>query len=384
MKSRTTKVLGQPSWHLASSDVEVSVTELGGHVAPITFDREGGRFAPMAVAPWAQELADDIAMPACMQSLRGDFFCMPFGGNAAPFDGEQHPAHGETANGRWTFENLDRSGDRTTLHLSMRTKVRKGRVDKRISLVDGHNAVYSRHAISGMSGPMSLGHHAMLKCPAESGSGLISTSPFRLGQVYPEPVERPENRGYSCLLPGAQFHSLAEVRTVFGGNADLSRYPARRGYEDVVMLVSEPDLPFAWSAVSFPSQGYVWFALKNPQVLRQTLLWFSNGGRHYAPWSGRHVDTVGVEEITSYFFLGLAESVRPNAISAAGYPTSLTLDPDKTLDVNYIMAAARIPETFGHVADIAATPDGVVLHSNTDQSVHAKVDLAFLQGAAHD
>jgi len=332
------------------------------------------------VAPWAQEPIDP-ALPACMRSLRGDFFCLPFGGNATSFNDEQHPPHGETANAHWTFEDLVQNGDRTTLHLSMQTQVRRGRVDKHISLVDGHNAVYSRHTISGMSGPMSMGHHAMLKCPAESGGGLISVSPFRLGQVYPEPVERPENRGYSCLLPGAQFRSLAEVRTVFGGNADLSRYPARRGYEDVVMLVAEPDLALAWSAVSFPAQGYVWFALKDPHVLRQTLLWFSNGGRHFAPWDGRHVDTLGVEEVTSYFFLGLAESVRPNALSRAGYPTSLTLDPDQPLEVNYIMAAARIPETFGRVTDIVPAPDGVVLHSESGQHVHAKVDLAFLHSA---
>jgi len=371
-------VHGQPSWRLASSNVEVFVTELGGHVAPVTFDREGGRFAPMSVAPWAQEPIDS-ALPACVRTLRGDFFCMPFGGNATPFGSEEYPPHGETANRRWTFKSLAQARGCTTLHLSMETTVRRGRVDKRISLVDGHDAVYSRHSISGISGPMSLGHHAMLKFPEDSGSGLISVSPFRIGQVYPEPVERPESGGDSCLLPGARFHSLDEVPTTFGGNTDLSRYPARRGYEDVVMLVNEPASPFAWTAVSFPSRGYVWFALKNPQVLRQTLFWFSNGGRHYAPWNGRHVDVLGVEELTSFFFAGLAESVRPNAISAAGYPTSLDLDPNKTLEVNYIMAAARIPAAFGHVTEITPVPDGVVLHSCTAQSVHAKVDLTFLQ-----
>lgn len=378
MNPRTTIVHGQPSWRLTSSNVEVFVTELGGHVAPITFDREGGRFAPMSVAPWAQEPIDP-ALPACVRTLRGDFFCMPFGGNAMPLGDETHPPHGETANSRWTFEDLVQVGDRTTLHLSMQTAVRRGSVDKHISLVDGHNAVYSRHSISGMSGPISLGHHAMLKCPAEPGSGLISVSPFRFGQAYPEPVERPESGGASCLLPGATFHSLTEVQNVFGGRYDLTHYPARRGYEDVVMLISDPALPFAWSAVSFPSQGYVWFVLKNPQVLRQTLLWFSNGGRDYAPWNGRHVDVLGVEELTSYFFTGLAESAGPNPISAAGHPTSLELDPDKTLEVNTIMAVARIPETFGCVTDIVPTPDGVVLHSNTAPSVHATVDLAFLQ-----
>ena len=377
MSERTTLVLGQPSWRLASTNVEAFVTAQGGHLAPVTFDQNGGRFMPMAIAPWAEE-PQDLNLPACTRALRGDFFCMPFGGNATVFNDEQHPPHGEAANRCWSFESLENRDGRTTLHLSLETKVRRGRIDKRISLVDGENAVYSRHTISGASGPMSLGHHAMLKFPSESESGLISTSPFLYGQVYPQPVERPEDKGYSCLQPGATFTSLAAVPTVFGKVADLSRYPARRGYEDVATVVSDPARPFAWTAAAFPAQGYAWFALKNPRVLRQTLFWFSNCGRHYAPWNGRHVDTLGIEELTSYFFQGLAESVRPNPISEAGHPTALFLNPNEPLEVRYIMAVARIPSTFGHVTEITASRDGVVLHSLDGQNIHACVDLTFL------
>jgi hypothetical protein len=49
------------------------------------------------------------------------------------------------------------------------------------------------------------------------------------------------------------------------------------------MVAHEATPEFAWTAVIFPEQRYVWFALKNPRLLR------SNGGRHYAPWHGRHV-----------------------------------------------------------------------------------------------
>ncbi len=77
------------------------------------------------------------------------------------------------------------------------------------------------------------------------------------------------------------------------------------------MLTADPKLPFAWSAVTFPKEGNVYFALRDPRVLRHTLLWISNGGRHYPPWNGRHTDVMGIEDATSYFHYGLAESARP-------------------------------------------------------------------------
>lgn len=372
-------IAGQPSWRIASADVEAYVTQLGGHLAPVIFDRRHRKIAPFEVAPWAEEKLDR-SIPPLLQVLRGDFFCMPFGGNETPYRGEKHPPHGETANCRWTLQKLAKTKEGSTLHLRLRTRIRSGRVDKFISLREGHPAIYQRHVISEMSGPMNLGHHAILKYPPAPGSGLISTSPFRLGQVYVRPVELPEKKGYSSLKPGAKFKSLEKVATVFGTQADLSRYPARRGYEDIVTLVSDPKLPFAWTAVSFAAENYVWFALKNPRVLRQTLMWISNGGRHYPPWNGRHVDAMGLEELTSYFHDGLAESVRKNPLSSAGYPTAVQLNAKSPFTVNYIMAALPTPKGFDRVKLITALPKGrgVKLTSTSGKSISAKLDLAFL------
>ena len=159
-----------------------------------------------------------------------------------------------------------------------------------------------------MDGPMCLGHHAMLKFPEAEGSGAISTSRFVYGQVLSAVFEQPELGGYSSLKMGAEFQSLQEVPTAAGGLADLSRYPARRGFEDLVMVVSDAGLPLAWTAVAFPRERFVWFALKDPKVLRETVLWMSNRGRHYPPWSSRHVNVMGLEEVTANFHLGLAAS----------------------------------------------------------------------------
>jgi hypothetical protein len=375
MKPKLQTKLGQPSWRLAVGPVELFVTQTGGHVGPVTFQVGDKRIQPYSVAPWAEEKTDS-SLPPMLKALRGDFFCLPFGGNTAPFRGERHPAHGETANNRWTLESAS-AGD---LHLSLRTKIRRGRVDKFISLREGHTAVYQRHVISGISGPMNPGHHAMLKFPDATGAGNISTSRFMRGDVVPVPVENPADRGYSCLKTGGTFRSLEKVPLQDGGWTDLSVYPARRGFEDIVMLTADARLPFAWTAVVFPHEGYVWFALKDPRVLRQTIFWLSNGGRHYPPWNGRHVNVLGLEEVTSCFHYGLAESAGKNPLSANGVPTCLQLNSKTPTVVNYIMAVAAIPKGFDHVAAIAPAADGrsVKLFSRSGKTTVAPLDLNFL------
>jgi len=372
-------ILGQPSWPVRSSSVEAFVTEEGGHLAPVTFDRRNRRIQPYALPPWWSEpLPADT--PPILKVLRGDFFCLPFGANSEAFHGERHQVHGESANRKWRFESLERDGGRTTLHLGLKTTVRRGCLDKRITLVDGHNAIYCQHVISDMSGPMDLGHHAILRFPDRPGSGVISHSPVKFGMVSVKPLENPETFGYSLLKPGARFSSLSRVPTMTGGWADLSHYPARRGYEDLVLLATKQCEPFAWVAVTFPQQRYVWFALKNPEVLRQTALWHSNGGRHYPPWNGRHLNVLGIEDLTGFFHYGLAPSAKRNCLNELGERTFLQLNPGRPLKVNYIMAVAEIPRNFDCTSRIEAERAGVVtLVSVNGKTVRVPLNHEFLK-----
>ena len=179
---------------------------------------KGRKLQPYSVAPWAEERTDP-ALPPILKALRGDFFCLPFGGNATPFGKERHPVHGETANARWQFRSLETGAGRTCLHLSLATKVRPGRVDKRIWLLEGQNTIYCQHVVSEMEGPMNLGHHAMLKFPDEPGSGLMSTSRFVYAQVFPGAFELPEKprllpaeAGGGVQVPGKGPHDYRRDR----------------------------------------------------------------------------------------------------------------------------------------------------------------------------
>jgi hypothetical protein len=332
---------------------------------------------PLSVAPWAEEKPDTVPL---LQSLRGDFFCMPFGGNGQPFRGESHPPHGESANAQWTLDSISKSRGTATLQASLKTRVRAGRIVKTILLAAGETVIYQKHALQGFSGKMPLGQHAMLRFPDPAGSGLLSFSRFAHGQVYPGAFEKPQDRGYQSLKPGATFRSIDRVPLLAGGYTDVSRYPARRGYEDLILLAADPSLKFAWSAVVFPQERYLWFSLRDPKMLRNTILWISNGGRHYAPWSGRHVNVMGIEDTTSYFHEGIASSSAPNALNRRRIPTAVALNPRKPTTIAHIMGVASIPAGFNHVAEIAAAPGGIELRSRSGKRVHCKVNLGWLDG----
>jgi hypothetical protein len=374
---KLTRIHGQPSWRFGSDRVKAAITRQGGHLAPVLFRLPQGSVEPFSVAPWADEKRAK-KLPALLQSLRGDFFCAPFGGSEEAYRDEHHPAHGETAQASWKFESLIKSKFRTELHLSLKTKVRSGRVDKMLGLRAGETAIYCRHVLSAITGKMSFGHHAMLKFPDRPGAGRIDTSALSFGQVLPGEFEKPGEGGYSCLRPGAKFSRLDQVPAADGTMSDLSRYPARRGFEDLVMIVHESDPDFAWTAVSFPQERYVWFALKDPRVLASTVLWLSNGGRHYSPWEGRHVNVMGIEDVTSYFHLGLAASARPNPVSRRGIATHRAFKPDAPFTVNYIMGVAAIPRGWDRVKNITRNVDGIVLHPGKGRAVHVPLDPQFL------
>jgi hypothetical protein len=375
--SVTTKtVLSQKSWRLANDCVEAWLTCRGGHLAPVTFQTAAGPVQPFAIAPWHDEKLP-AGTAGVMPPLRGDFFCMPFGGSASTWRGEKHPPHGETAEKPWRLV-AGESGD-GTLVTELKTRIRAGRVVKRISLRAGETNLYIRHELHGLSGPMCLGHHAMLKFPEKPGSGRIAVSPWMHGQTAPQLLEDPAQGGYASLAIGATFRDLRRVPLAVGGTTDLTRYPARAGFEDLVMLSARTGRGLAWTAVTFPEQRYVWFALKDPRVLASTVLWHSNGGRHYAPWSSRHRGVLGLEEVTAYFHYGLAASVAANPISRRGIPTVLRLDARRPLNVPYIMGVAAIPRGFDTVRRVDFRGDHIVLRATSGKTIRHVVDLGFFR-----
>jgi hypothetical protein len=347
---------GQPSYSVESSRVRVSVTVHGGHLNA-SFDTGMGEVDPFYIAPWWKETLEHDT-PGVLQVLRGDFFCFPFGGGEDRKRNITYPPHGHTACNPWDFGALRGSGAERTLELHMDLAA-GGRITKRITLHEDEPIVYIDHSIEGFVGDMPLGNHPTLKLPDEVGSGIVDMSPPLFGLTTPEPFEQPRTGGYSRLQQNVEIADRAAVPTNDGTTVDLTRYPTPRGYEDLVLFASDPKREFTFTSVSVPVGRYLYFQLKNPRVLGQTLFWMSNGGRHYAPWNGRVRSVLGVEEITAYFHYGLERSVQKNPLNDLGSPTSIHLD-GKKASFRLIMGLVAVDRGFMGVKEIVRRDESTV------------------------
>lgn len=353
-------------------NVTFDITKTGGQLGPVTFRLGRQKIEPFSTAAWCGTPEAKKLIPL-LRELRGDFFCAPFGDGPAP-KGEVHPSHGESANSNWKVT----STDPERLVATLQTRVRPGKITKIIEARPGETNLYQTHVIEGSQGEMCLGHHAMLDF-IRNGPGRISTSKLRLAQVLPAPFENPAQGGYTSLKQGAWFRKLDNVPMADGTKTDLSRFPAREGFEDLVMLHHKDADDFAWTAVVFPEKKFVWFSLKNPAHLASTVFWHSNGGRNYAPWNGRHRGVLGIEDVTSYFHLGLTASLADNPWKDKGIPTALKLSRKKSTRIPYIMGVAALPDAFDSVKTILRTNTGIRLTAESGAHIDHAVDTTFIQ-----
>ncbi len=379
-------VHSQPSVGIQSDQVQLYVTETGGHMAPVTFYRDSDKpISPYHISPWQDEPAKPMPAPVLV-TLRGDFFCMPFGGNANPVQGEKHPPHGEVAGSAWKFGDAKKQGKVTTLTMSIDTEVRRGRVTKQLQLVDGQNVVYSQHTIEGFEGRVPLGHHATLAMPDREGAVRIATSRFRFGMTYPGVFSDPKSGEYQSLLPGAEWKTLKEVPVAWQKQApaDLTALPARQGFADLVQIVNEEpkagNVP-AWTAATFVDDGYLWFSMKDPKVLRTTVFWIENRGRHGHPWNGRN-NCLGLEDVTASFADGLEASIGENELTKRGVSTAIELRADKPTSIRYIQGVVKVPAGFGEVSQVEFKAGEATFVDAKGLKATAKVHHEYLQSGS--
>jgi hypothetical protein len=383
MKPMLRTIASQPSWLMRTKDVELAVTQLGGHMAPVVFYRRSRRpIQPYYVNPWHDQglkIDDPVLIP-----LRGDFFCLPFGAGGE-FRGRFHHTHGEPATKRWSLADAEKRGDVTSLVLTVTTGQPPGKVTKRLMLVEGQQVVYEQHVLEGFSGAYSLGHHATLAMPERPETVLVATSPIRFGMTNPAPTGDPSRGRYQALAINKRFSSLSRVLTIWNQPryADCSSFPTRRGFTDIISVLNKPSPTPAWTAATYVNEGFLWFSLKDPSVLPMTLVWMANCGRHDCPWNGRE-RCLGLEDVRAFFAAGLGPSLRPNSLSRMGIPTAMKLSPDRPTTINYIQGVVKTPPGFGRVSTARFASGSVTFVSESGKKVTTAVRHEFLTTGGFD
>jgi hypothetical protein len=89
--------------------------------------------------------------------------------------------------------------------------------------------------------------------------------------------------------------------------------------------------------VTRPGEDDLYLSLRDARRLPLTMLWHSNGGRDYPPWSGRHWGCLGVEEGAAAHMLSLSPE------SDLSGPGMLALAPDGTTEVRHVIGAIAWP-----------------------------------------
>ena len=141
------------------------------------------------------------------------------------------------------------------------------------------------------------------------------------------------------------------------------------------MLVEAEGSDLGWTAAARerrarPPPGRA----EGPSLLPVTLLWFTNGGRDYAPWNGRHIGVLGIEDARCCSLYGHRASIEPNPLcpTPASRP-AFALTPDGEVEVRHVIGAFAAP--YGWQGTRAITETAGRLH--VESAAGDRLDLPF-------
>lgn len=357
---------------LAADGISVSVDLETGHLAHLKVASFGRLLAPLHRAAWADDPQAKFpgGTPPNVRHLSGDFFCAPFGRS----DVDGSPSHGWPANSAW--EPLGEGGipGGVTASFRLKRKVMGATVEKTLTLMDGHPFIYQEHVLCGGAGRISAAHHTMVHM---QDGGRLSFSPKQFAQTLDAPLESDPARGRSVFAYPAKTADLTRLPMADGETCDLTHYPAADRHEDFALLAERPGSALGWACVSRRAEQDLVFTLKDPAVLPATMLWHSNGGRDYAPWSGAHKGVLGIEDGRADPG-GHTASMGENGLTAAGIATAFDLG--GTLFIRQIIGAAAAKGGPHAVTGMAAEP-GILSVTLTGADVlRLPFDDGFLAG----
>ncbi|MER9593638.1 hypothetical protein [Mesorhizobium sp. M0244] len=321
---------------ITAKGISVSVDLAVGHLADMAVDIDGHRLKPLHRAPWVGEPRETLPkdLPEGTVHLSGDFLCAPF----SISDVEEAPLHGWPANSRWEVVDSAATADGWRAVFRLQRPVMGATVDKILTLRDDHSFLYQEHVFSGGSGAIPVAHHPMTVMKT---GGRLAFSPKRLAATPNEPPEPDPARGRSLLAYPARCPARPRV------TAPPRRPIARPGYrmaqlrEAFVTLVEADHGGPGWTALARQAEADLVLVLKNPAELPVTMLWVSNGGRDYAPWSGRHRGVLGIEDGRTA--VGHAASLGDNWLKHESVATAFALSEGRSFSFRHVIGALPWP-----------------------------------------
>jgi len=354
---------------IKAKGISVSLDLTVGYIADMVVESGGRQLKPLHRAPWVdagETLPKDL--PQGTVRLSGDFLCAPFSRS----DVEDAPLHGWTANSAWDVIDSAATDGGWRAVFRLRHKVMGASVDKIFTLRDGHPFLYQEHVFSGGSGAISVAHHPMT---VMKGGGRLAFSRKRFAATLADPLEPDPARGRFMLAYPGRSADLAHFPAADGGTADLTQYRMEDRREDFITLIEADHGGPGWTALARQAEDDLVLVLKNPAELPITMLWLSNGGRDYAPWSGRHLGVLGIEDGRAA--VGHAASIGDNWLKREGVATAFALGEGHSFSFRHAIGA--VPLSGGIPPQEIITADGQMRLSAGGSTRDVPFDSAFLR-----
>lgn len=359
-------------FQFSARGISVCVDLSVGHIADLIIEAGPSLLRPLHRAPWIGEPSETLPQDITpgLARLSGDFLCAPFSANNI----EPAPGHGWPANSAWDVVFSAATADGWQAELKLRREVLGATIVKRLTLRDGHPFLYQEHRIIGGAGELPVAHHPMSRM---ARGGRLSFSPKRLAQTPAESLEPDPALGRYKLAYPAQTDDLTAFPTREGGTTDLTDYRDEDRREDFVVLVEADHGGPGWTALARHEERDMLLILKNPAELPVTMLWYSNGGRDYAPWNGRHLGVLGIEDARSA--VGHAASIGDNTLKREGVPTSFVLGAGKTVTFRHVLGGLPLADGEEGVASITPGAAQLMLDFANGARRNLPFDTDFLQ-----
>jgi hypothetical protein len=280
------EIAGWRSLTLQGDSVRITVLPDKGADIVELVDVETG-IDPLFRAPWGlappgappREGSGDVEFLRNYQGTWQELF--PNANDAARYDGETIPFHGEVATLPWDVQADGEGG--------LRCSVRCGRTPfhlERTIRLEGRGIALDETVTNESDAPAHFvwGHHCVLGPPfLEAGCRL--RVPARTIDTLPETWEE------TARLEPGQSAGWPHARLRDGGTVDLSFVPGpEAGSHDDVYL---GDLEGGWAAVENPRLGFAFRLDWDPAVFRWVICWQPYGGAREPPLAGAYA--LGVE-----------------------------------------------------------------------------------------